>query len=192
MTSKDRTELRRILKARFELLNKQLSVREQELRTQIAEEIRKDHAKAVKDGQKKIAKLVEKAQKLEAEATTLQQELENSGVGPRGYRRHDYSQLMSINWDDRLEPIDITEKINIAYQKLVAAAGLHKLDLGLKQLELEEELAIGALGSDEAKSFLGKIPSLNTLIPPNVDVKAAISAVAEDIEDTDSDGTKLS
>lgn len=195
MTSRDRNELRRILRARFELLNRQLSVREQEIRAEIAEVIREEHKQAVKAGKKKIAKLQEKAAKLEAEGKALQDELEDAGVGPSGTSRRNggyygHYNILDVSVNDNLEPIDLQTKIQDAYSKLIAQAGLHKLDLGLQQLELEEELAIGALGSEEAKSFLGKIPSLETLLPKSTDVKAAISAAAEDIV-LEEDGTKL-
>lgn len=176
MTQRDRTELRRILKARFNLLSQQLSQREQELRAEIAEQIREQYKTEIKAASKDISKLKAEAFKLEAKAKEVQDKLADKGIG---ISRYNYN-ILDISIREDLEPLDLNSQIERAYQKLRTEAGLHKMDLGLAQLQLEEELAIGALSSDEAKDFLGKVPSIDTLLPSNVNIKAAIEGAAKE------------
>ena len=203
MPQKDRIELRRIMKARFEILQEQLGQREQEIRSAIQADIEKQHEAAVKEAQRKAAALAAKAAKidrkvvefkskieeeaatLKAESEALEVEMREQGVAPYGdqyYTRRNGSYPALMLNDDRWydsekfltvtkewRPEGLSNKVQKAYSKIAQQAGLHKLDLRMKELELSEELAIGALGSDEAKTFLTKVPTIDNLLPaPNV------------------------
>lgn len=199
MPQKDRIELRRIMRARFEILGEQLGQREQEIRTGIQAEIEAQHAASVKEAQKKArafetkaakidrkvtefrAKIEEEAQLLKAEAEEFQAEMRGKGVVPYGdgyyHTRNGQMPAVVVNsdrWYDgerffivakEWRPEDLNSKVQKAYNEIAQEAGLHKLDLRMKELELSEELAIGALGSDEAKDFLTKVPTIDNLLP---------------------------
>lgn len=198
MPQKDRIELRRIMKARFEILSEQLGQRENEIRNQIKADIESEFASSVKEAQKRArvfetravkidrkvaefkAKIEEEAALLKSEAAEFQAEMKEKGVQPTGdgyYHREAVLPAVLVN-DDRWydgerfitvikdwKPENLGKRVNDAYQAIAREAGLHKLDLRMKELELSEELAIGALSSEEAKGFLGKVPTIDNLLP---------------------------
>jgi DNA repair exonuclease SbcCD ATPase subunit len=207
---KDRTELRRILKARFEILAQQLQEREQEVRTQLQEEIEAEYKDAVKQAQKRAtalrrkadkihaevaafhAKMEAKAKELQTEGRELQEEMEELGVVPTYHDRY-YGRRTSaavhidehsapsasgyITVADRWEPSKLQDRINKGMNEVSRQAGLHKLDLRMKELELAEELAIGSLTSDEAQGFVAKIPNIDNILPAGKDtMRTALEA----------------
>lgn len=185
MNQKDRQELRRILKARYEILHQQLSQRQQEVQNTIEKQIREDHESAIQKAIKKTAAFEKKLAKLKDEAVELTAEMNGLGIAPgNGYGRHYPETFFSYSLETKWSPIDLQVKIQRAYSQVTEQAGLHKLDLRMQQLQLEEELAIGALGSDEAKEFLGKIPDLDKLLPMNGNVTAILEAAKDEDEDT--------
>lgn len=176
MSQRDRQELRRILRARFELLHAQVYQREQELQRRIEAEIRTEHEAQMKAAQKKAERLQAKAEKLLAEAEEIETEMAAQGVVPGyGGRRSGYP-LFTYTIQSEWQPVDLQGKIKRAYSEITEAAGYHKIDLRLQELQLEEELAIGALGSDEAKQFLNKVPTIDTLLPLD---DASVKALAK-------------
>lgn len=181
MNQKDRAELRRILKARYEILHQQLSQRQQEVQNTIEKRIRAEHEDAIQKALKKTTAFEKKLAKLKDEAEELTAQMIDLGIAPgNGYGRHYRETFFSYSLETKWSPIDLQEKIQRAYNQVTEQAGLHKLDLRMQQLQLEEELAIGALGSDEAKEFLAKIPDLDKLLPMNGNVTAALESPDED------------
>lgn len=172
MSQRDRAELRRILKARFQLLHQQLHQREREVSNHLENQIRKEHEKAVKQAEKKTLALRKKAEKLAQEARELQAEMKDLGIRPETKRYN--TELFEWNIADGWAPVDLSKKVQAAYKKVAEQAGLHKVDLHLQQLQLEEELAISALGSDEAKNFLSKVPDIDKLLPMNGNITAVL------------------
>lgn len=184
MTQKDRSELRRILKARFELLHQQLRQRKQEVENSLEAKIRAEHEDAIKKAVKKTDAFRKKLQKIEDEARELTAEMKTLGIVPGQGRGYYSENFFSYSLETSWSPIDLQKKIQAAYKKIAEQAGLHTMDLNMQQLELEEELAIGALGSDEAKGFLTKIPNIDKLLPMNGNVTAALEPYEdEDYED---------
>ncbi|WP_301930918.1 hypothetical protein, partial [Ferruginibacter sp.] len=80
MSQKDRTELRRIVKARFAILQSQLRTRQQELQHTLREQVEAEYASEIERAQKKSQKILEKARKLEDEARELEQEMRGIGI----------------------------------------------------------------------------------------------------------------
>lgn len=213
MPQKDRIELRRIMKARFEILAEQLGQRENEIRTKIKSDLEAEHKAVVKEAERKARALEAKAAKLDrkvvefrakveeeaialaAEAEAIQSDLADKGVQPINnghYYREEVPPMLAVNadrWYDgqrfvtvikQFQPIDLNKKVTAAYNVIAQEAGLHKLDLRMKELELSEELAIGALGSEEAKGFLAKVPTIDNLLP--APSKKALKQVAATVE----------
>jgi CRISPR/Cas system-associated exonuclease Cas4 (RecB family) len=176
MSQRDRTELRRILRARFELLHQQLMQRQHEVNNRLEEQIRKESEAAIKEAQRKAEVIHKKAQKLEAEAKQLALDMKAKGVQPGNgqYAGDTYSTFLTFSFTERWSPINLHKKVQQAYKKVTEQAGVHKVDLRLQQLQLEEELAISALASDEAKDFLSKVPDIDKLLPMNGNVTAAL------------------
>lgn len=174
MNQKDRQELRRILKARFQILHQQLHVRQQEVQRSIEEQLRSEHEAAIKEAQKKTESFRKKLEKIMDEARDLTANMEERGIVPGNGRGYYRDTFLSYSLETQWSPKDLNRRIQEAYNKITEQAGLHKLDLNLKQLQLEEELAIGALGSEEAQSFLGKIPNLDELLPMNGNIALAL------------------
>lgn len=72
MPQKDRTELRRILNARFEILTQQLHEREHEVRQELQRAIEEQHEAAVKEARRKSLALRKEADKIVAEITAFE------------------------------------------------------------------------------------------------------------------------
>lgn len=181
MTAKDRQELRRILKARFDILHQQLHQREHDAGIRIREEITSQHSAAIAEANKKVAKLREKADKLEDEANTVLTEMKGKGLTNvrNGYHyANERYPIVSVSWQIDWTPAKLEEQVQEALNQLRNDAGYFKIDLNMKQLELEEKLAVGALESDDSKSFLAGIPTVDTLLPEATVTKVIEGAVA--------------
>lgn len=185
MGQRDRQELRRILRARFEILQAQLHQREHELQATIREQIEAEFTTQIREAKKRTARLEAKVKKIDEEAKALALDMEEFGVTP-GQGRYP-SKVFTYEIQSHWSPVEMEKRVDRAYRKLTQAAGLHKMDLRLSQLQLEEEIAIGALGSDEAKAFLEKIPDIDKILPLNGSVTAAIEASAIEVEAQEDD-----
>lgn len=179
MSKTDRSELRRILKLRMEILREQVVHREIEVRDELRKAIQKEYAETVKQAKADTKKLKEKAQKFEAEAEELEKRYGALGLSNSPYQRRSYD-LMRIDFSDDWQPENLEEKVNEAYSALTRKAGAVKLDLKQTELALSEELAINGLTTDEAKDFLAKIPTVEKLIPlESKEVKELIASTKE-------------
>src|SRR4051794_4791849 len=98
MTQRDRTELRRILNARFQLLHQQLLQRQSEVQNSIEAELRKTHEEAIKKARKKTEALEKKVAKLHAEAKVITAEMRELGIQP-GSGRYSEENLFTFSFN---------------------------------------------------------------------------------------------
>lgn len=165
MSKSDRMELRRIVKARFELLHEQLETRAGEIRQMIRDKITQEHSKAIETAEKESAQLIKEADKLFDRIGKLHIKMEKQGIAANGgwslsSTRERTRQLLE-DWDTA----DIRTKIDEGIAKLKSEKGFAGLDLRSQELGLLEHLSIDALQSDEARSFLEEVPTVDKLLP---------------------------
>jgi hypothetical protein len=180
MTATERKELRRIIGARFELLDAELVQRRQAIRTKIETDLRASKAKEVATFEGKLKDLAKEAEKLNDKAEALWKDIRENGLTP-ATRSHRHSvgrspswqyanQICTINVSRSLEVANIKQHVDHASAELFAEHGAATLDLNKMQLQIEEELAVGALISAEAQSFLARIPQATAILPAPEDV----------------------
>jgi phage host-nuclease inhibitor protein Gam len=181
MTATERKELRRIIGARFELLDQELAQRRTAIRSKIENDLRESKAKDIAQYEAKLKEFAKEAEKLNDKADALWAEIRAAGLTTGG-RTNRYSsgsnnwqyatQICTVNVARNLEVADIKTHVDRASQELFTEHGAAKLDLHKMQLQIEEELAVGALISEQAQSFLERIPQASALLPAPETVKA--------------------
>ena len=87
------------------------------------------------------------------------------GVGDE-YRRNGIIQNVGpLSVPSEVVPIDIDKQVDAAFKKIAKEAGFAKINLDRQEGELERELILGGLQSDEAQEFFNKIPKAEELVP---------------------------
>jgi hypothetical protein len=169
ISQRERQELRRIVKARFEVIQQGLHQRKQEASRQIRERIEAEHTEAIKGAQKEIAEFAERTDLLKAEAKKLQSALREKGVEPAvdyyRSRRQPAPSFLTLEVEQEWRPINIDAKVDKELEALMEASGLATLNLRIRELELIEEITVGAIESEQARVILDRIPKLDELIP---------------------------
>lgn len=161
MTKAERDELRRLLRARFKLLRADVAIRQGELQVQLGNEIEDRFAhldRAYDDAMVVLQLAVDEANR---KANDIGRQLwgtEKWGakhdrpiVGARAIDRPGVKERQAARFDGMR-----------AIEARVKAA---LLELDRQENELLTELATGALESNEAKAFFGRIPTLTELVP---------------------------
>lgn len=175
ITATERNELRKVVKGRFELLGKRLRRRKTDLEAQIRQDVidaTRDEAEA---WEKKLAKESAKVTKAEntliaaqKERSNLLEEAKRAGFAAKkltSYTQYDERGNPIKGLTGELIPIDLNDKIRVEMEKIQSEARLAEEDLGLRQLELMEELAVGAVTSQSAIEFMGRIPDVDDVLP---------------------------
>lgn len=185
ISATERSELRRIVKARYSILREQLTERQKDFQRQIRKQIIAEHQATVAQATKETNRLREKARKLEEEAEALTEKYKALGIvpshDPQETSRHYRDNLLSVSIISHWAPVEVNQKVHDAWETVASQAGLHAVNLQLDELQLMEDLAVNALDSDAAKQFMAKVPNIDTLLPaPNGNVAQAIEATARE------------
>lgn len=180
MTATERKELRRIISARFELLDQELTTKKKAISANITKQLTDAKATTIAKYERKLAELAAKAQKLNDQSEALGKEIHEAGLTPRGTsaaRRSlpvsswQFASTMTTTRVVRfLAVANIREATDTALSQLLSEHGVASLDLRRLQLNIEEDLALGTLQSQEARDFLSKIPTADKLLPPSAAV----------------------
>jgi hypothetical protein len=167
MTSKERNELVRIVKARFKLLRSQASVRSYEIAD--AEQKRREQqdiadsrafSRRMSTLNKKLATLVEQYKEVERDA----QEAGFHWQGDSLPRVPQHGHFTSSHRTGRIYGY-AAEKVSLAIYAEIDRA----------ELSMVEELLVGGLESDDAKELLAQIPTFDGLASGE-DILKAIEA----------------
>ncbi len=184
MTATERKELRRIIAARFALLETELKSRRNAIKIRIENEMRDSKAKDIAAFEERIKELTTDAQALNEKSEKLFAEICKAGLTPiplrhrnSSYKNNSWqfaSDLMTINIIRKLDIANIDNNVQEATKQLLNEHGAAKLDLHKMQLQIEEELALGTIVSEEAQAFLTRIPNADKLLPSpdNIEVPA--------------------
>lgn len=157
MTKTERNELRGIVRTQFKVLRAEVVQRQAEVLAEIEQEIEKRYVGEDRRRQAVMDRLGEIVGAASREATDVLK-AEEVGVSISRPIRVWHE---NIEWpkDDR---ISLRRQALAAFEAKVAAA---KLALDRQEADLLRKLAVGALDSDEAKSFLEGIPTVGELVP---------------------------
>jgi hypothetical protein len=163
MTKGERDELRRIVKHRFKLLDEQVAQREAEIRQLIRDRIEAEYADAVAEVEAELAAINCEADVLERRGRKIAAAARRKGV-VIGYGGGTAEPVeVSVASPSRAANVDA--RVNREMEALRRESGLARTNLSLRELDLLERLAIGALESDEAKEFMESIPTVDGLLP---------------------------
>lgn len=157
MTKTEREELRRLVRQRFKVLRKEVDQRGAELTADLEQALvarfhDRDGRRVQAEGE--VAAIVEEANRKVLEVLR-QTDFDLTGVGRSAI------PTPRVMWDqtDR-QILRIAALADVEAKKSAA-----KLTLERQEVDVLQRLAMGALESEEARDFLGSIPSVGELVP---------------------------
>lgn len=160
MTPGERRELRSILKKQFQVLRNDVKRREQELAGEIEAELLRryrDQDDAVKDTTEELERCIEDF-KIACEAVADSLRLRRPELTVSLRFQGDRVILHASDSQRKQE----RQALHAAIPQQVAAAASQ---LEQTELDLLRELTIGAITSEEAREFMGRIPTIGALVP---------------------------
>lgn len=171
MTKTDRKELTSVVRSEFKILRNELRNREMQLASKIRAELEAEAKDATQEAIAAAAALEERADQLERDATALVREMREQGLEPQGYR----GSIIRIDFDNRWQAKDIDRRVQQQLNAIKTQRGAAELQLDRNEQDLVKELSVGALETEEAKTFLAKIPTLDQLLPAPEAVHAQLN-----------------
>lgn len=180
ISKSDRMELRRIVKARFEVLREQLGQRANELhrmvKMTIEDEAKADVEKAEKEGREITKECKALARKISSFEARMSAKGITNGHGDYYTPEKEMQEIVDrflTGW----APADLNERTKTIVSKIKNEHGIHGLELRTNELSLLEDLSVDALQGSEARKFLGQIPEIDTLLPlPEAEARKALVA----------------
>lgn len=182
-------ELQREIESRYETSVKK-AVKDTDAFYKKAERIERElNAYLIKTNEK-INELVEEGRQFAEEMGTAgltnssrdSEVVDPVGNNLRNYLRHNWTGeayetgVRAISVRNGWKPADLHKKVSEAYRTVTEQAGTHKVDLKMQELEITEELLIGGIASDEGRSFLARVPTIDNLLPAPADAVKVIEA----------------
>lgn len=163
MSKSDRMELRRVVKARFELLREQLEVRAAEVQQMIKQKVEKDHQKAITEIEEESTALLKEVEGIFTRIHKLHTKAKRKGLSGSSLKEYHEARVRDSlkGWS----PANLNQKVNTIVGKMKGEKGVAGLDLRGQELTLLENLSVDALDSKEARDFLEKVPTVDNLLP---------------------------
>lgn len=158
ITKTERAELRSVVRQQFRVLKEEVGQRQAELEAEIDAQV----AEAWGDRDSRYAELVRKIEEITDEANTKLRDALKEHPDRDALTVHRFTPAtMSRFGDDQHR-----HKLRAAARSdLQARVGAALVRLGRQEADLLRQLAVGSLESEEARSFLGSIPSVSELVP---------------------------
>lgn len=160
MSKAERAQLSTLVRQRFKVLRSDVKARQAELEVEMHGRI--DALFAAKDKQyQDLTYLVEQARdEANRKANDI---LRSSGLWPDYPTKSDYSIVRVVTVGP--PPDDRGKMFHDGLKRIEAQVKNANLELDRQENDLLTKLLIGALESDEAKAFLGEIPTVSALVP---------------------------
>jgi hypothetical protein len=159
ITAGERRELRSVVRGQFKVLRAQVKRREAELRAEIESELLekyREQDRAIAEAQAEVDRIRQDAEREVAKVAERLREAHPDLTAGRD--RYAPLTLIAINHNrtqiHRALMASIPDKIGDA-----------NLALDTQEMNLLRQLSEGALDSDEARGFLGSIPTVGELVP---------------------------
>lgn len=167
MTKADRAELRSLIRQRFKVLRADVAQREKELYSELEERLNErcdNDDKAWSDVMFIIGQAVDEADRKANDAVVG---LVGRDAWPHSQHLVRSYELASIRravigHDQGDERVQLRRQGRAKIEATVKGA---MLQLDRQEVDLLEQLTTGALESDEARNFLGQIPTVSQLVP---------------------------
>jgi hypothetical protein len=159
ITKGERAELRSVVKQQFKVLRAELEQREAEMQAEIDQQV----ADRFAERDKTNSDLTWRAQQIVDEANRALQDLLRGHEGGLEISRWGRPQVQppTLVWSKA----DKTNLRRAALSALRARVEGARLRLDRTEADLLRELSVGALESDEARTFLSSIPAVGELVP---------------------------
>lgn len=165
MTLTERREIKGIIKRRFGVLRKDIEVRERELQNVIRDNIREKHEAELKRIDKELAALQTTIVTALSKSKMIRDQARNRGIDVQ-------FQTNSEGAYYRVAVANLEDKVRDEFRQLWAERGRADLSIDQQEVDLLEHLALESIESDDAKSFLSTIPTLDAILPPPSTIKS--------------------
>lgn len=184
MAQTERRALAKIIDARFKSLQSELDTRREQIEDATRDRLITEAEEACREAKRRTEEFVVRARELEDDLRAFIVEMgEELGVEPgsvQTYReytpnpknqgrrviRTSPSSLVNVTISNEWAPKNIESRINDELRRLLHERKQGGRSVETMRIDLQEELLIGAVKSEEAKSFLERVPKLDTLLPP--------------------------
>jgi hypothetical protein len=158
ITKGERAELRSIVRQQFKVLRNEIEQREIEMVADVEDQI----AAKYSDQDQGWSALMHEVH----EATMEANRRINNALYDAGYQTKGRTERLWVQTPNIAQPKEERQTLrHHALTKIRAEVHAAKLKLDRDEADLLRNLAVGALESDEARSFLTAIPSVGELVP---------------------------
>lgn len=177
ITKREADDLRRVVKARFEVLHDQVRQRETEIRNRVQETIVAEHQPEIDAVTAKLNAFRKKMVKLNAEAKVLLDTIkdEHPTVSVQRGRYADEGSKFLVAIDEAAAQIpNLGVEVGKRTAAITEAAGLASLNLRHTEVGFLEKLTLGTIETADAQAFFDSLPVVDQYLPlPSVkDIKA--------------------
>lgn len=158
ITKTERAELRSIVRQQFKVLRAELDQRELEMRANVEDQIAERYAAE----DEKWSVLQHEVHEAVMECNRVI----NDSIYKHGYQEKGPTERMWVMEPSMKQPqADRTELRRHAHSRIRAQVRDARLSLDRQEADLLRTLAVGALETDEAHTFLTSIPTVGELVP---------------------------
>jgi hypothetical protein len=186
ITRDERRALAKIVDQRFDILQGEMRTRREQIEMAIRARMIQEAEERDQEARQRVAALEEEAQllkrKIELETQAIRDELDmevgtfeqvedyeynENGKGFRRIKRvRTHTQPpVHISVVNSFAPVDIEKRIQAEINKLFTEHAQGGRQVERRRLELQEELLLNLIETTDAKAFLAKIPTLDSLLP---------------------------
>lgn len=177
ITKREADDLRRVVKARFEVLHDQVHQRRTEIANRVEETIEADYKPEIDAVEAKLEVVRKKMRKLNAEAKALIADVEanhpNVSLVRARYSNPDNVYVMEIGDAKAVIP-NLSAEVAKRTNMITEAAGLATLNLRHTEVGFLEKLTLGTIETADAQAFFDSLPVVDQYLPlPSVkEIKA--------------------
>lgn len=195
MNQPERNALVKVIRSRFSVFTKHARRTRDQLKQAIFDRLTQESEAKVNAAKRDIARIEAKLERLKGEADAVYAKHRAKGlelgsasvkdaweyVGTRNERVGKYVDVTTfeggLSWTISNAWVDptIADRVEAEYRRLEEEFGLGELAMAQTEQELVEEVILGGVTSDEAQTFLGRVPTLEKL-PAPADAVARLGA----------------
>jgi hypothetical protein len=188
MNKAERQTLIRLVKQRFKLLETGLSARRSALERVTQQEIVEENKVEAEAWKKRLDEVIAKFTDLLREGEQVIKDAHEAGFDRSGYGWHNLTaNLNNVERNATFTPVDLQKKVQERMVEKIGDKPMTRFALEMQESQLVEELLVGDLGSEDAKTFLAQVPTLEDMIPlPNGGANRAALMASQDQQEYDS------
>lgn len=178
MTAGERKELKGVISREFSMIGKELAARQRKLEDEAEERVREVYADKVEQAKAAHEVLKAEAAAFEERAKLLEEQYREQGIAPTdnyGSRR----PAVRLSVADEWAPIGMKEAIRKARDDVRQQALDAKLALDRREHDFQKRLAATGIVTGEANEFFGSLPETTDILPRDMAITAARTAVLD-------------